>query len=128
MMNLHFRALIIPNKSRLYHQDLAQDYSAWYYTMYFDLLEALLKPKDEFRIYLDIKDTKSGDKIKNLYKALDNNMYDFERKIVTRIQAIRSHEVEQLQLADLLIGAVNYANRDLHTSKAKQTLIERNST
>jgi len=123
--DLHFRALIIPDKSKLRHQDSSQDYDTWYYTMYFDLLEALLKPTDEFRIYLDIKDTKSGDKIRKLYEALCNNMYDFERKIVTRIQAIHSHEIEQLQLADLLIGAVSYVNRDIHTSRAKQTLIER---
>ena len=37
---------------------------------------------------------------------------------------MRSHEVELLQLADLLIGAVSYANRGLTTSPAKLAVIE----
>jgi len=40
------------------------------------------------------------------------------------VQTVRSHEVEQIQLADLLIGAVAYANRDLSGSSAKQRLVE----
>lgn len=123
--DLHFRALIIPDKSKLRHQDFSQDHDTWYYKMYFDMLKALLRPTDEFRIYLDIKDTKSSDKIKKLHEVLCNSMYDFERKIITRIQTIRSHEIEQLQLADLLIGVVGYVNRNIYTSRAKLELIER---
>jgi hypothetical protein len=33
--------------------------------------------------------------------------------------------VEQLQLADLLIGVVTYANRNLQTSQAKLELVRR---
>ena len=38
---------------------------------------------------------------------------------------MRSHEVQILQMADLLIGAVSYANRHVSTSSAKQALVER---
>lgn len=123
--DLHFRALIISNKSKLRHQVFLQDHDTWYYKMYFDMLKVLLTPNDEFRIYLDIKDTKSSDKITKLHDVLCNSMYDFEHKIITRIQIIRSHEVEQLQLADLLIGAVSYVNRNLHANNAKLELVER---
>src|SRR6266849_4980920 len=111
--DLHFRALIVPDKSRLRHQDFAQDHDTWYYKMYFDMLKVLLAPGAEYRIYLDIKDTRSATKIANLHEVLCNSMYDFEHKIITRIQIIRSYEVEQLQLTDLLIGIVSYANRKL---------------
>ena len=55
---------------------------------------------------------------------LCNNAYDFSREIIQKVQTVRSHEVEQIQLADLLIGAVAYANRDLSGSIAKQRLVE----
>ena len=65
--DLHFRALIVPDKSRLHHQDFSQDHDAWYYKMYFDMLKVLLVPRAEYRIYLDIKDTRGADKIKELH-------------------------------------------------------------
>lgn len=123
--DLHFRALIVPDKSRLRHQDFSQDHDAWYYKMYFDMLKVLLVPQAEYRIYLDIKDTRGADKIRELHDVLCNNMYDFERKIIKRVQTIRSHEVEQLQLADLLIGIIGYANRGLETNQGKLALVER---
>ncbi|HEY1349410.1 MAG TPA: DUF3800 domain-containing protein [Ktedonobacteraceae bacterium] len=123
--DLHFRALVIPDKTKLRHNDFSQDHDTWYYKMYFDLLKALLSPSCQYRIYLDIKDTKSINKVKSLHEILCNSMYDFRHEIITRIQTTRSHEVEQLQLADLLIGAISYVNRNLHENKAKLDLIER---
>src|SRR5438034_8348358 len=93
--------------------------------MYFDMLKVLLSPTDEFRIYLDIKDTKSSEKTANLHEVLCNSMYDFEHKIITRIQIIRSHEVEQLQLTDLLIGIVSYANRKHDTNTSKLDIVKK---
>jgi hypothetical protein len=52
-------------------------------------------------------------------------MYDFDGKIIQRIQLVRSHEIELLQLADLLIGAMQFLNRTDVTSTAKKTIIER---
>lgn len=59
----------------------------------------------------------------HLHDVLCNNMYDFDKKVVERIQTVRSHEVEQVQLVDLLIGAVAYANRALSSSSAKASLL-----
>jgi hypothetical protein len=123
--DLHFRALIVPDKSQLDHQAFGQDHDTWYYKMYFDMLKLLLSPKGSYNIYLDIKDTCSAAKIHRLHQVLCNSKYDFRRKIVERVQAVRSHEVEQVQLADLLIGIVSYANRGLTTSEAKVALVRR---
>jgi hypothetical protein len=123
--DLHFRALIVANKTKLMHAAFNQDHDTWYYKMYFDLLKVLLSPSDRYCIYLDIKDTRSADKVDHLRTVLSNNAYDFDRTIIMRIQTIRSHEVEQLQLADLLIGAVSYANRELTTNAAKLALVRR---
>lgn len=123
--DLHFRALIVSDKSKLCHAAYSQDHDTWYYKMYFDLLKVLLIPNDRFSIYLDIKDTRSADKVRKLHDVLCNNLYDFRREIIRRVQNVRSHEVEQIQLADLLIGAVSYANRNLSDNSAKLAIVER---
>jgi hypothetical protein len=53
-----------------------------------------------------------------------NSLYDFNRQIVERIQPVHSREVEQIQLADLLTGAVGYASRQLNSSDAKIAVVE----
>jgi hypothetical protein len=123
--DLHFRTLVVPDKSKLDHAAFGHDHDTWYFKMYFDMLKVLLGPHSEYRIYLDIKDTRSTAKLEKLHEVLCNNMYDFERKIIARVQAVRSHEVEQIQLADLLIGAVSYLNRGLEANAAKVTLVKR---
>jgi hypothetical protein len=123
--DLHFRALIVPDKSRLRHEDYDQTHDDWYYKMYFDMLKVILDPDAKYRIYLDYKDTRGAAKVAKLHDVLCNNMYDFSRDIIERVQLVRSYEVEILQLADLLIGAVSYVNRNLSTSTAKRRLIDR---
>ena len=56
---------------------------------------------------------------------LCNSLYDFSRAIVERVQLVHSHEMEQLQLADMLIGAISYVNRDLHGNAGKLALVKR---
>jgi Protein of unknown function (DUF3800) len=122
--DLHFRSIIVP-KDRLVHRHFSQDHDTFYYKMYFLLLRELLSPRSKYAIYLDIKDTRSSIKREKLREVLCNNMYDFDKKVIERIQTVRSHEVEQLQVADLLIGAVASANRDLTKSPAKLNLLSR---
>ncbi|MFH1010038.1 MAG: DUF3800 domain-containing protein [bacterium] len=123
--DLHFRAVVVPDKSKLDHARYGQDHDTWYYKMYFRLLSALIESENSFRIYLDMKDTRSNPKIKKLYEVLANAKYDFERSIIARLQAVRSHEVAILQLADLLVGAISYANRGLSGNAGKLEIIER---
>jgi hypothetical protein len=123
--DLHFRALIVPDKTLLEHGAFGQTHDDWYYKMYFDLLKVIIEPHERFHIYLDLKDTKGKAKVAKLHDVLANAHYDFSRQIVERIQTVRSHEVDPLQLADLLIGAVSYANRGLDSSAAKLAVVER---
>lgn len=122
--DLHFRALIVPDKSKLKHAAFEQDHDAWYYKMYFDMLKVIFDPEARYRVYLDIKDTRGGAKVKMLHHVLCDNMYDFSREIIEWIQLVHSSEVETLQLTDLLLGAVSYVNRGISTSEAKLALVE----
>jgi hypothetical protein len=122
--DLHFRALIVPDKSKLEHAAFKQTHDVWYYKMYFDMLKVIFDPESKYRVYLDIKDTQGGAKVAKLRDVLCNNLYDFSREIIEKIQLVHSKEVEILQLADLLIGAVSYANRGLQESSAKVQLVQ----
>ena len=123
--DLHFRAWVVADKGGLRHADFGQDHDTWYYKMLFGLLEPLLSPESRYRVYLDQKDSRSAEKIRKLHEVLSSNLYDFDRKIVERVQVVASCEIEQLQLADLLTGAICYANRGLTTSSAKGVLVAR---
>jgi len=123
--DLHFRALIVPDKSKLRHDSFGQSHDDWYYKMYFDMLKVILSPTAKYRIYLDIKDTRSAAKIAKLHEVLCNEFYDFSREIIERVQTVRSHEIEILQLADLLIGAIAYVNKGRAGNAGKEALVDR---
>jgi len=123
--DLHLRALVVPDKSKLAHPVWKQTHDDWYYKMYFDMLKVILDPNARYRIYIDIKDTRTSAKAERLHQVLCNNIYDFSHWIVERVQVVRSEEVAILQMVDLLIGAVSYANRGLSSSTAKQALVQR---
>lgn len=121
---LRFRAVAVPDKSKLDHDAFGQDHDTWYYKMYFTALSVIITPDDRFRIYLDIKDTRSAAKMRKLHEVLSNNIHDFDQTVIERIQTVRSHEVELLQLADLLIGAVQHAGRGPLQRSAKDRLVK----
>ena len=125
--DLHFRALIIPDKSKLDHQRFNQTHDDWYYKMYFDMLKVIFHPMDRFEVYIDIKDSNSYHKAQRLREVCSNSMYDFSQSIIQRLQPIRSDEVQIMQLTDILIGAIAYENRSFpdgfQKSSAKQGII-----
>lgn len=123
--DLYFRALIVPDKSKLDHAAWEQTHDDWYYKMYFEMLKAIIDPKRRHHIYLDIKDSRGRAKVAKLHEVLANSMYDFSRTIIERVQVIRSQESEIMQLADLLIGVISYANRELTGNAGKTALVNR---
>lgn len=123
--DLHFRALIVPDKRKLDHEAFGQTHDEFYYKMYFDLLKVILNPLHSYNIYLDIKDTKGGERVRKLEEILRNNNYDFQKQIIQGVQQVRSNEVEIMQLTDLLTGAIGYLHRGLITNSAKVKIIEK---
>ena len=123
--NLSARLLVVPDKKAIDHTRFDQTHDDWYYKMYFTMLKNIVSPKDEFNIFIDIKDTVGSSKVARLHDVISNSIYDFDKKVVRKIQTVRSHEVAILQLADLIIGAVGYKNRKLSTSPGKMKIIDR---
>jgi hypothetical protein len=122
--DLSFRVLIVSDKQGLDYEAYGYTHDTFYYKMYFNMLKVILNPEYAHNIYIDIKDTKSREKVQKLEEVLRNDKYDFSKEIIKKVQQVRSHEVELIQLADLFTGAVSYINRGLSSSVAKTELIE----
>ena len=122
--HLRFRGLVVPDKSQLDHERFDQSHDDWYYKMYFTMLWPVFVDPHRYRIYLDVKDTRGGPKTRKLHDVLANSLHDFSRERVERVQQMRSHEVDLLPLADLLIGALAYANRGLPGNRAKAAIVD----
>lgn len=122
--DLCFRVLIVPDKKNLDYARFGLDHDKFYYRMYFSMLKVILNPDYGHNIFIDIKDTRSREKVHKLEEVLRNDKYDYSKEIIKKVQQVRSHEVELVQLADLFTGAVSYVNRGLNTSAAKNELIE----
>ena len=127
--DIHSRGLVVPDKSKLRHDDFNQSHDLWYYKMYFTMLKTIFVRSARYYVYIDIKDTHSGENAEKLCDVLANSQYDFDHKIVRRVQPIRSDEVQLMQLVDILTGALafrhNHAKLTEGVSRTKVELINR---
>ena len=123
--NLGFRAVVVQGKKNLNHEEYNQSHDDFYYKIYFRMLSVIFNPNKSYEIYIDIKDTNSNVKVQKLHQVICNSLYDFDRNLITRLQQVRSHEVELIQLADLLIGALSYLHRNISTSESKSRIVDR---
>ena len=120
---LGFRCIII-DKTKLEHKLHDSSHDDFYYKMIFLLIRELLHTENTYRIYLDKKDTAGRKKVDKLHEFLCSNNYDYKKEIVKSIQQVVSHQIELMQLCDLLLGAVCYQNRELAANPGKLALLE----
>ena len=123
--SLAFRALVLPDKTRLYAAlpETARDHL--YDRLYYQLLRSAVELENRHRIFLDTKDTRGGQKIAKLRDLLQIDAGDSLQtaKAIQDIQLVRSHEIGLLQLTDLFLGAIAYARRGSQTSPAKLAFV-----
>jgi hypothetical protein len=117
--DLNFRAVIV-NKSQIDNSLENFTYNDFYFRMYYQLLHHKIDMENTYNIYLDVKDTCSYKKINTLKKILNYNYGN-----IRNLQFIRSHESVLLQLADVLMGALNYHLRDKLVVTAKIKLLDK---
>ncbi len=89
--------------------DFLHAHDAWYYDRYFDLLRETLLPPARHAIFMDVKDTRGGTRIRALEERLSDAHYDWTRSgIVEGVSQIDSSDVLLDQLVDLLLGCVSW--------------------
>jgi hypothetical protein len=118
--DIGFRAIIV-DKHKYIADKCNNDYDRFYYLMYYQLIYHKLDTRCTYNIYIDIKDQLGANKINQLKDILNVRM-----GVIQNIQHIRSHEVDLLQLCDLLIGALSYnLNNKKKDSISKIKLIDK---
>ena len=121
---LSFRSVVALNKSHLNYEKFHLSHDDWYQRIYYLTLREMMNIGNGYYVYVDIKDTKGSEKINKLKEVLNNVLVYFYDETVKNIQLVRSDQIQLLQLTDLFIGAVSYANRGLTTNSAKLKLIK----
>jgi len=101
MTDMNFRAVVV-DKLQIDNSRLEYTFNDFYFRMYFQLLHHKIDMENTYNIYFDIKDTCSQSKLHKLKDILKWNAS------IRNFQFIKSHESSFLQIADILMGAINY--------------------
>lgn len=101
MTDMKFRAVIV-DKSQIDDTRPEYTFNDFYFRMYFQLLHHEVSMENAYNVYFDIKDTCSQQKLRKLKDILRWN------SSIKNFQFIKSHESSFMQLADVLMGAINY--------------------
>ncbi|HKC67174.1 MAG TPA: DUF3800 domain-containing protein [Bacteroidia bacterium] len=117
--DLQFRAIVI-NKSQINNEVKGQSEDDFYNKMYYQLIHKKISQENNYNLYLDIKDTHSFEKTKELKEYLNRNFI-----AVKNCQNIKSYESELMQLTDVIMGAISYHLRGLNKVIAKNRIIEK---
>lgn len=121
---LNFRGYVI-DKSVLNHKHYNQTHDLWYYKMFYTMLEFIIYQNKSMNIYIDIKDTRSSDRITKLMNVINNKANYLNIGKVLKLQSIRSHESQIMQITDLFIGSLRYYYEGLNTSSTKYRFINK---
>ena len=104
MNDLEFRAVVV-DKSQIDEKRADYSFNDFYFRMYFQLLHTKVDFQNRYNVFLDIKDTCSGEKLEKMKKIMSYN------SSIGTLQFIPSRESVFIQLADVLMGAINYSLR-----------------
>ncbi|MCK9163318.1 MAG: DUF3800 domain-containing protein [Bacteroidales bacterium] len=99
-----FRAVVV-DKNQIDNNRPLYSFNDFYFRMYYQLLHHKTDMENTYNVYIDIKDTRSQGKLHELKKILKYN------SSINNFQFINSKESIFVQLADLLMGAINYQLR-----------------
>jgi uncharacterized protein (UPF0248 family) len=120
--NTRFRAIMVEaEKVNMikFHND---DSELSFYKFYYQLLHHWILDFNDYSIFIDHKVNKDFSRIHKLKDVLSKaNLFSS----VENVQALPSHELVGIQLADLLMGALNGKVNGKTTSEAKHTVIKK---
>lgn len=107
--SLQFHALLIKNKTDIDNKRFNNsDHNNFYYkNIYYLLLD--IESSNEYKVYIDIKDSRGKARLDQLSRVLKRKCGDGKFKY---FQDIRSEESQFIQISDFFIGAIVYKQRN----------------
>lgn len=106
---IEFRCVLVKHKDRLNNKDYNQgSHDNFYYKMTY----LLLKPNPqgiEYRVFMDIKDTRGKEKLMKIEEIFHNKNHG--QSPFVHFQHLHSHDNVFFQMTDLFIGAITYKTR-----------------
>lgn len=118
--NLRFRCIVVDSHKldlKKYHNS---DGELGFYKFYYQLLNKWIEGNEVYRIYLDNKSNKDGNRLHELKSIL--NKVSFSS--IESVLSVNSNESIFVEIVDILIGAVGYKYNNCGRSEAKNTLVE----
>lgn len=107
---LQFRCVLIKNKSNLSHKDFNQgSHDNFYYHMMYHLLTYNIKDDNNYRVFIDVKDTRGREKLRKINEVIGEHYKG--NSPFSQFQHLHSHDNVFFQLADFFIGAISYKAR-----------------
>jgi hypothetical protein len=115
-----FRTIVLKNDELDKVKFHEGDAELMFYKFYYQLIKHWLSDGNAYRVFVDMKTNREKDRLPTLLKYLSLSNLSSD---VKSVQALPSSEVDFLQVADLLIGAVGSKFNGDGTSCAKLELI-----
>jgi hypothetical protein len=118
---MRFRCVVLPAKQLDAVRFHNADNELMFYKFYYQLLHHWILDFNSYRIFVDLKTNRLHNRIRTLERVLRNANLTAE---IQAVQALPSRQVDLLQLADVLLGAVGYHFHKQTTSEAKLAVLK----
>ena len=120
--DIRFRCIVLQVSELDAVQFHQADNELMFYKFYYQLIHHWILDRNRYRIFVDLKTSRVHNRLQVLHRCLQNSNLTSD---VVSVQALPSDELDILQLADVLIGAVGYRFHREHGSRAKKAVCER---
>lgn len=119
--DMRFRCIVLPVKYLDAVAFCEGDEELMFYKFYYQVLHHWILERNIYRVYVDIKTNRVHNRLRILKECLEKANPQAELELV---QALPSHEVNLLQLVDVLTGAVSAKFNGGNKSTAKLAVLK----
>ncbi|NLO73101.1 MAG: DUF3800 domain-containing protein [candidate division WS1 bacterium] len=119
--SMRFRCLVLPAgelDAAKFHQ---ADSELMFYKFYYLMLQGWILPYNEYQVFLDIKTSRVKGRLATLRRVLQNANL---ASTIASVQALPSHELDLMQLTDVLMGATSYRFHRYASSPARLSVVK----